>query len=327
MTVSRRSDRDEPEPAPTPPVVRRRSPRRRRRRPLRASRPVNDPSARARLILRALWQPAATPPPARSARTRLTLAAQQHLVPLVGYLLATLALTYPLALHLGTRLPGSFTDGWQNYWNYWWIARALAGGQDPFQTPLLYAPDGAPLYLHTLNLFGGLVSLPVQWAFGVAAAYNAVVILSFTLGGYFTYLLVAFVTGDRRAGAVGGLIYAFSSYHLMQLILEHTNLLSSEWLPAFVLCLLAADAASGRRRTILVGAGAVTFLLMLLCDWQYAIFAGLFTALYATYAAARRRSFAPFLVGARSACWVSGCRAGPDSGVTADSRRAHRDAV
>ena len=35
-------------------------------------------------------------------------------------------------------------------------AQALAEGRNPYWTPLLYAPYGAPLYLHTLNLFNGL---------------------------------------------------------------------------------------------------------------------------------------------------------------------------
>lgn len=271
--------------------------RRKRAHPARPRR-VASPAERLRAVARELWRPAAPPAPAVPFRSRMCDAARHHLVPVIGYLLATLALTYPLVLHLGTRLPGSFTDGWQNYWNYWWIARALAEGRSPFATPLLYAPDGAPLYLHTLNLFGGIATLPVQWAFGVVAAYNAVVLLSFTLAGYFTYLLVAFVTGDRLAGFVGGLIYAFSSYHLMQLFLEHANLYSSEWLPAFILCLLAADASSGRRRTLLVAAGAVAFVLMLFSDWQYAIFAGLFALLYATYQAVRRRSVTPVVVAA-----------------------------
>ncbi len=31
-----------------------------------------------------------------------------------------------------------------NYWGYWWAREALAQGRNPFFTPLLYAPYGAP---------------------------------------------------------------------------------------------------------------------------------------------------------------------------------------
>jgi predicted methyltransferase len=194
----------------------------------------------------ALWAPnhAQTTPTARGALRALV---PHHLLPLLLYgLLAALA-TYPLLLHFGTRLPSDGGDALQNYWNYWWTARALSAGQNPYWTPFLYAPYGAPLYLHTLNLFNGIVGLPVQWAFGMVPAYNTVVFLSFILAGYFAYLLVAEVSGSRLAGFVGGVVYAFGSYHMTHL-LGHMNLLASEWLPAYLLCLRRAIGATGRRR-------------------------------------------------------------------------------
>ena len=220
-----------------------------------------------------------------------------HLLPLLLYgLLAALA-TYPLLLRFGTRLPSDGGDALQNYWNYWWTARALSAGQNPYWTPFLYAPYGAPLYLHTLNLFNGIVGLPVQWAFGMVPAYNTVVFLSFILAGYFAYLLVAEVSGSRLAGFVGGVVYAFGSYHMTHL-LGHMNLLASEWLPAYLLCLRRAIGATGRRRTghALLAVGAL--LLLMLCDWQYVIFAVLFTLLYAPAVSLARRSPAPFVVAA-----------------------------
>lgn len=243
-------------------------------------------------------------PPQPSGPRRLGDIARRHLVPLALFLALAIALTYPLVRHFGTHLPGDGRDAWQNYWDYWWLRTALAEGRNPYAAPLVYAPYGAPLYLHTLNPFNGLLSLPFQFAFGLTAAYNAVVLLSLTLNAYFASLLVGYVSGSRRAGLVGGVIYAFGSYHTTQL-LGHMNLLSSEWLPAYILCLLAASAATGRRRLALIGAGIGALLLLTLCDWQYVLFAGLFTALYAPYAALGRRSFSPLLVaGAIGAGWL-----------------------
>jgi hypothetical protein len=231
-------------------------------------------------------------------RERITRLALHHLLPVGGYLILTLILTYPLILHFTTRLPGAFSDGWQNYWNYWWLSRAVTSGVNPYWTPLLYAPYGAPLYVHTLNLFSGAVTLPVQWLFGVVPAYNAVVLISFTLSGYFTYLLVARITGHRWAGIVGGVVYAFSSYHLMQLMLEHSNLYASQWFPAYILCLVIACDTTGRRRTLAVLFGAVGLLLALLCDWQYGILAAVFTLLYVAYRLISERALRPLLVAA-----------------------------
>ena len=227
--------------------------------------------------------------------SRSTRFAAHHLLPLVGYLLIALAVTYPLVRHFGTHLPGDGRDSWQNVWNYWWLRQALSEGRNPFQTDLLYAPYGAPLYLHTLNPFNGVVTLPVQAAFGPTVAYNAVVLLSLILSAYFAYLLVGYVSGSRSAGLVGGVIYAFGSYHLAHL-LGHANLLASEWLPAYLLCLLAAPAATGKRRWLLIGAGAVALVLLGLCDWQYLLFAALFTALWVAWVTIERRSAVPLLV-------------------------------
>ncbi|HEX6737903.1 MAG TPA: hypothetical protein VF310_06525, partial [Vicinamibacteria bacterium] len=249
-----------------------------------------------RLALASLWAAGPAGPPL-DRRARLRALARHHLLPLALYALIAALMTFPLILHLATHVPGDGGDALMNYWGYWWVRQALAAGEDPFRTPLLYAPYGAPLYLHTLNLFNGLVSIPVQLAFGMTAAYNAVVFLSFALAGYFAYLLVAHISGSRVAGFLGGAIYAFGSYHLTHL-LGHTNLLSSEWLPAYALCLVAANEATGRRRTLLVAAGSGALFLLALTDWQYVLFAITLTLVYACYTAVARRSATPLLVGA-----------------------------
>jgi hypothetical protein len=246
-------------------------------------------------IARALWATEAVVVAPRTGGERLRDLTLRHLLPLFLYGLLTVLVTYPLILHFGSRLPSDGGDALQNYWNYWWTGRALATGQNPYWTPYLYAPYGAPLYLHTLNLFNGLVSLPVQWAFGLIPAYNSVVFLSFILAGYFAYLLVAEISGSRLAGFVGGVVYAFGSYHMTHL-LGHMNLLASEWLPAYILCLIRASGATGRRRTSYALAAVGALLLLMLCDWQYVIFAVLFTLLYAPVVSAARRSWSPFLV-------------------------------
>jgi len=255
-------------------------------------------------LARILWAP--TPslaaPPAK--RERLRLFGRAHLLPLVLYLLLAVLATYPLIRHFGSWLPSDSGDALQNYWNYWWIERALAAGQNPYRTPLLYAPYGAPLYLHTLNLFNGLLSIPLQLLFGLIPAYNLLVFLSLTLAGYFAYLLVAEISGSRRAGFIGGIIYAFGSYHMTHL-LGHMNLLASEWLPACILCLVRATGAIGRRRTGYTLAAVGALLLLMLCDWQYILFAALFTLCYAPARSVARRAHAPLIVAASiGALWL-----------------------
>jgi hypothetical protein len=211
------------------------------------------------------------------------------------YLLLALVVTFPLVLHFSSALPGDGRDAWQNYWDYWWLRMAIGEWRNPYQTSLLYAPYGAPLYLHTLNPFNGLVTLPIQIIFGLTAAYNSVVILSLTLAAFFASLLVGHVSGGRRAGFIGGIIYAFGSYHFAHL-LGHANLIASEWLPAYILALIVATEAHGRARLLPALGAFVSLLLLTFCDWQYVLFAGVFTACYGLYHALARRSFAPLAV-------------------------------
>lgn len=254
------------------------------------------PGARAR---RRATRRHATPATTPEVREPITLGgvARRHLLPLGVYLALAIVVTYPLVLQFGTHIPGDGRDGWQNYWDYWWLRTALASGQNPYRMPLIYAPYGAPLYLHTLNLFNGLLSLPFQLAFGLTAAYNAVVLISLTLAAYFAMNLVGYVSNSRRAGFIGGVIYAFGSYHLTQL-LGHMNLLASEWLPAYILCLLVAAEATGRRRLTAISLGIVALILLALCDWQYVLFAAVFTILYVGWATVARRSLGPPLAAA-----------------------------
>ena len=70
-------------------------------------------------------------------------AAQEHLLALAVYLLATVVFTWPLALNLTTAIPGDGFDGWQNYWNQWWIKQVLVDRlANPLYTDAIYHPTG-----------------------------------------------------------------------------------------------------------------------------------------------------------------------------------------
>ena len=121
-----------------------------------------------------LWEPSIAAKLTRSERRQYLL--RYHLLPIGLYLLLTLVMTFPLILGFFDHVIGDGGDAWQNIWNYWWTQHALFSFHNPYSTPLLYAPYGASLYLHSLNLFNGLVSLPLQVLFGPIAAYNFVVL-------------------------------------------------------------------------------------------------------------------------------------------------------
>ncbi|MDH4136260.1 MAG: hypothetical protein OEW09_06020 [Anaerolineae bacterium] len=269
-----------------------------------------------------------------------------HIIALVGYLVLTLIMTFPLVTKFTTAIPGDGFDGWQNYWNLWWVKKALLDlGANPFFCDYVYYPTGASLYFHTLNIFNGLLTVPVQAVFGWTVAYNFVVVFSFVVGGYGTYLLVYQlgagsssrpsprvsteldeVSGQgslqgRLAAFVAGLVFTFSPYHFAHL-LGHMQLIALEWLPFYVLFIVKAlDSVSGQRlksslrnnekmRGWLAHSwpAAVFLVLTFLCEWgYYVMYLAIFTLLYTGHVTWKEHSSSRSLQGQ---VWEPVARAG-----------------
>ena len=204
-------------------------------------------------------------------------------------MLLALVMTYPLALHLTTAIPGDGFDGWQNYWNLWWVKTALLDlQQSPYFTDYLYHPTGYSLLFQTLNIFNAFLTLPVQVAFGVTVSYNFVVLFSFVIGGYGAYLLALQVLSAKGGGGVhlaaflAGVVFSYSPFHFAHL-LGHMQVISLEWLPFYVLFLLRS--LSSVRLHVLphILLSALFLVLTALCDWYFVLYLLIFTALYLVY--------------------------------------------
>ena len=172
---------------------------------------------------------------------------------LIGTGLLTLVMTYPLIRRFTSAIPGDGFDGWQNYWNLWWVRQALlVEHTHPWFTDMLYAPVGVSLLFHTLNLFNGLTTLPLQLAWGLFPAYNSAVLFSFAMSGLGAYLLARYVLGphsSRLAAFAAGIIFTFSPFHIAHL-LGHMQVISMEWMPFFALYLLRTVESEWANRQI-----------------------------------------------------------------------------
>ncbi len=216
---------------------------------------------------------------------------------LAAYALLTLGMTYPVVRHFFSAIPGDGFDGWQNYWNLWWVRQALlVEHRHPFFTDMLYHPTGVSLLFHTLNPFNGFTFLPVQLAANLFAAYNSVVLFSFAVGGLGSYLLGRYAL--RRApepartwGAfLAGAIYTFSPVHFAHL-LGHMQVFSLEWIPFYVLYLWRGvdRAREGALTPRDVALPALFLILTGLCDWYFVLYCLLFTGLVWLYLLWRRQ--------------------------------------
>jgi len=204
-----------------------------------------------------------------------------NFVVILGYLLLTLLLTYPLIIKIATHIPGGSFDALQNVWNLWWFKYALVDlHSNPFYTTLIYHPTGVSLLFHTFNPFNAILSVPLQMILGLTVSYNIVILFAFIVAGYGTYLLAKYITQDTAAAFIAGVIFAFSPSHFAHTAGGHLQVLSIEWIPFYVLFFLKTIGESREKNAFWA---AFFFLLTVLCDLYYALYLTCFSVLYLCY--------------------------------------------
>ena len=201
-----------------------------------------------------------------------------HWRALATYVVVALALTWPLPLHLGTHVPGDGIDDPALAWNLWWVKFRWVDhpALDLFQSGWMFHPIRINLGFYTLTPLNGLISIPLQGALGLVPAANLVLLSSFVLGGYGTFLLVREVWRAELARLpivqawwvawTAGLFYAFASAKLFYAALGQFNIASSHWIPFAALFLWRI--VQGRDLTARVRAGAMAGLFVTLQAWS-----------------------------------------------------------
>jgi hypothetical protein len=175
---------------------------------------------------------------------------QQALV-LLAYTAVTLVATWPLAAHLGSRIGGEMADPWQTLWGFWWFRYSHAFGGSPMFTPLLWWPDGAPLWFQTWDLPSTLAVWPLWGHVPAFALYNLTLLATFPLAGWTFQWLARELWGGRLGPFLAGGLYTFSTYHFAHARMQ-LHIASLEWAPLYFLFLIrgrrtgrTADAALG----------------------------------------------------------------------------------
>lgn len=197
----------------------------------------------------------------------------------LGYFcLLTLAVTWPLALHWSSRVPGWYVaDNYEYLWKLWWFKHALLDlHQSPLVAPHIFYPEGFALAHAELTPLHTVLGLPITWAVGEIAAYNTFAALSFVISGYATYVLVRDLTGRDWAALFAGSLFMLTPYHVVRYggILP---LMSIEGIPVFFLG-LQRWLADGRLRWAALA--ALGFLLAMWASIYYGFGLALLGALY-----------------------------------------------
>lgn len=176
---------------------------------------------------------------------------RHHLLPLAAYTALAPAVLYPVFLHPARLIPGG-GDAPRHAWGLWWFEHALVGlGRSPLVTDLIYHPltDVEVLWESPYN---EVLMLPGLFALPPLLHYNLLVLATYTLTGYFTYLLLTLLTRNRAVAFAGGLLFAFSSYRAVR-ALGHLSLLTTQWIPFLFLAGLLLWRRPSARAGLLLG--------------------------------------------------------------------------
>jgi hypothetical protein len=210
---------------------------------------------------------------------------REHLLILGLYLALMVILTWPLLAHFTTQVPGDGSDDPALVWNLWWVKHAVVDlHSSPLLCDFMFYPIGIDLTFYTLTIVNGFASVPLQPFIGLVAANNVIVFTTFVLSAYGAYLLIRYLLPKDAHPAVpflAGLIYAFSSNRFLYASLGQVNILSTQWIPFYVLFLVKCRRRPRRLYYPLLA--AVFLVLTGYTEFTYASFLLVFTTIYVLY--------------------------------------------
>ena len=167
--------------------------------------------------------------PASPSAPRARGWARETLV-LLAFLAAGIAFTWPLARHLSRGLLPESSDVSSYVWALWWVARQVTHLGNPWFTGYMAAPVGVQLGFDTTMPLPGLILTPVTLAFGPAASFSLLTIVTPGLLCYAAYrvarLWLPSLTGAVAAGAFFGLssMLAFQDWTHLNIALGAVSL-------------------------------------------------------------------------------------------------------
>jgi hypothetical protein len=212
-----------------------------------------------------------------------------HLAIIGGFGLLTVVLTYPLIFHLTTHIPvhkdwhSSGSEHWTSIWAFWFIERSiLEVHQWSLFTDMIFYPRKVDLANATILGFGLplAVAIPFIRYIGLILTFNLIIISSFILTAYSTFLLVRHLTDNSRAAFISGVMFAFSSYQMARALTMFSVVTSSTWIPLYILSFIKA--VYGRQTRQLIFA-ALLLTLTIISHAYYAVFLGIFSLIYVAY--------------------------------------------
>jgi hypothetical protein len=188
----------------------------------------------------------------RRLRTPLTRRAAAHLLLVAGFIGAGIAVTWPMTAKLADGQLLKVPDISSYVWALWWMAHQVAHLGDPWFTQYMAAPTGIQLGFDTLMPLPGLIMTPVTLAFGPAASFDLLTIVTPGLLCYGTYRAARLWLG--QPGAIGaGAFFGLATMVTWQ-DLYHLNIaVGTLFLPLALEAAVRLRRCPGRRQGIILG--------------------------------------------------------------------------
>ncbi len=170
-----------------------------------------------------------------------------------GYAALAAALTWPVCLAPGARIPGTpRADAWNSLWSYWHTADRLSTGDWPLTTPWLNHPHGGSFWL--ADPLGALVGTPLVWLVGLPVAYTLVIWLRLTLSGVVVHFFARELAGPGGGTPVlAGVGYATAPVLLSGVANGTSEAMDGACAALAVWACWRAAAGGGGRRAALAG--------------------------------------------------------------------------
>ena len=194
----------------------------------------------------------------------------------LAILVMTVFVTWPQALHLGTRV-AAHHDPQFSIWRLAWIAHALAADPRHLFSANIFYPSRDTLTYSDATLLEGLVAAPLFWA-GVAPMwiYNLLLLGGFAASGAAVFVLARRLTGAFLPGLVAAAVFTMAPYRIEHFM--HVELQWAMWVPlAFWSAHRAFDERSPRFGLL---TGVFVWLQLLSCVY-YGVFLAIAVAVFA----------------------------------------------
>jgi hypothetical protein len=180
----------------------------------------------------------------RWRRVAASLARRPGVLVAVAATALALAVTQPILFQFGQTIYGTPGDATGGVTQYWWWGYALTHGKSIFDNTLEGVPLGSEWSQIPFVVLPLLVFPLLSIVIGPIASYNLLIVSSFPLTAWSTYMLARRLDLTPLASAFGGMAYAFAPYHVEK-AMGHGNETHMEFI-ALTLLFLVRWRVSGR---------------------------------------------------------------------------------